>query len=164
MQEHEIRVHYSRVLVDVAAWRFFRRFVRTEVVVDVVFVVGVLALWAVGVLPMSVAGALVALGLGFMLLVAAVGWRYVRLARTKFEGMADPMVVWRFSDSTLATESDLGSMRVPWKAITKVWRFDEVWLLFFGGHGYSTLPTEALSPELRLFVEQRIMANGGKVT
>jgi hypothetical protein len=56
----------------------------------------------------------------------------------------------------LESKSGLGKVELPWTAVKKVWRFPEVWLLFFDGGGYSTLPTAQLDPELRAFILDRI--------
>jgi hypothetical protein len=72
--------------------------------------------------------------------------------------MSDPCVEWSFTDTTLGAKSVLGTVELPWSGVKKIWRFPEVWLVFFEGGGYSTLPTASLAPELQRFILNRISA------
>ncbi len=164
MNTYEIAIRYSQEVVDTAARHFIKRFVGKEAIADLIFLAIVIALWTAGILQGWLAWVLVGGGIALIGLIVLVALRYIRLARSKYQTMTDPTVTWRLTHETLSTESSLGHVQVPWETITKVWQFDEVWLLFFGGQGYSTLPTKAISSEIKAFIEERVVQQGGKVT
>jgi hypothetical protein len=41
------------------------------------------------------------------------------------------VVVWQFTEDHISTRSELATAEISCKLIQKVWRFPEVWLLFF---------------------------------
>ena len=163
---YEIRVCYTEAVVRRAAQRFLARFTRRDVAIGLGAALAGAGAWLGLGLDWPYAAALVGVGLALVALVVLVGLAYVRAAIGKFRAMADSTVLWRFGDDSLATASDLGSVEIRWQAVSEVWRFPEVWLLFFGarGWGYSTLPTDALETEVQDFILARIRANGGKVS
>lgn len=166
MPPYEVRIEYDEATVRLAAWRFLARFARSR---DFLIGLGLLAV-ALGAwlgLRLDFGSVAILLGLAVILIAFAMasGLLYVRAALAKFRALKDPTVVWRFSDEVISTRSDLGQAEIPWRLVTRVLRFPEVWLLFFGpgGYGYSTLPTAGLNAELRDYVVARVRANGGKV-
>jgi hypothetical protein len=74
------------------------------------------------------------------------------------------VVVWRFTEGHISTRSDLATVEISWELIKKVWRFPEVWLLFFSKDNYMTLPLQYVDNELRQFIAAKVTANGGAVT
>jgi hypothetical protein len=77
--------------------------------------------------------------------------------------MAEPVVTFDFSDTGISIRSDLGGGDVSWRAITKVWKFPEAWLLFVAKGSYFTIPTESLTDEVRQFIKQKIKEHGAKI-
>jgi hypothetical protein len=71
--------------------------------------------------------------------------------------------VFRFSDDGVEVVSSLGESRFKWQVVEKIWRFPEVWLLFFSKHHYTTLPLDDLTPELRDFISKKVSDNGGEI-
>ncbi len=159
----EVRVRYSEEILRRASRRFLWRYMGRDAVLGPAGFVLALVLWfGLGVREWYV----VALGgggvlLGGMALLAGALFRSRAVAR--FRQMTDPTVVWHFSDEGLATESELGRVEAPWSAVTKLWRFPEAWLLFFGAGGYSTLPADDLGADVRAFIEARVRDAGGQV-
>lgn len=161
---YRVETEYSEELIRLAARYFLRRFLLPEVVIGGVMVFAAAVALMADATPVWLSWT--AGGLGFMLIAisAFVASRSVRAAREKFAMMGNGRAVWTFSETTLGTKSELGMAEIPWRLVTKVWCFPEVWLLFFGTAGYSTLPTAALSPELQAFILSQVRAGGGKVT
>jgi hypothetical protein len=162
---YEVQVHYTEMLVRKAAHRFLARFARRDVAIGLGGVLAGIGAWLALGLHWPYAVALVGAGLVLIALAVFMSLAYVRSALGKFRALADPVVLWRFGEDSLATTSNLGSAEIRWQVVSEVWRFPEVWLLFFGskGWGYSTLPTDALKPDVQEYILARIQANGGKV-
>jgi hypothetical protein len=163
---YEIKVDYTEQVVKRAAMHFVLRYVRRDTVVGLVMIFFAFGEWVTEQMEGRFA-AMLALG-GFVLIgmISFVGLRYVRSAWAKFRSMNIKQVVWRFDEDFLASDSDLGSVKIRWQQVSAVWRYPEVWLLFLGksGSGYSTLPTESLSSEVREFVLDRIQEKGGRIS
>jgi hypothetical protein len=77
--------------------------------------------------------------------------------------MSKPTAVFEFTDEEISSETDLGSSRMKWKAIKKIWRFPEAWLLFITEWQYITLPIADLTDEIRQFILVKVQEQGGKV-
>ena len=83
---------------------------------------------------------------------------------TALNSMEIPEAQWKFNDEDLCTESDIGKVELYWTGIKKIWRFKEVWLLFYANGSFSTLPLESLNAEALQFVEDRVSECGGEVS
>jgi hypothetical protein len=162
---YEIQVDYTETVVRRAAMHFLTRFVRRDAVIGLAMVCFAFGAWLGLGVDWRFAAVFACVGLALVSIVSFVGLAYVRSAIGRFRAMRVQQVLWRFDNDCLATKSDLGSVEIKWQMVSAVWRFPEVWLLFFGryGSGYSTLPTNALMPEVKEYVLGRIQANGGKV-
>ena len=77
--------------------------------------------------------------------------------------MAEPTVNFGLSDAGILVRSDLGGGDISWRAITKVWVFPEVWLIFVAKGSYITIPTESLTEEARNFIHNKVQEYGGKI-
>ena len=163
---YEVTTLYTEATVRRAAKHFLVRFTRRDAIIGIGAALAGFgsSLWFGLHWPFAVA--LGGLGVALVALVFAVGLLYVRSAIGKFRAMENPTVLWRFNDESIATTSELGSAEIKWRTVSEVWRFPEVWLVFFGasGWGYSTIPTSSLSGEVQEYILGRIKAHGGKIT
>jgi hypothetical protein len=160
---YEVAVPYSEAIARQAARRYFGRLFRRDGLAAIGGLVLALVAWrTLGLDWLAlILGSVSALLLG---LVVAIWFVHTRAALVKVRAMRDPTVVWRLTTDHLSADSELGAMSLRWRSVARVWRFPEVWLLFFrGGHGYSTLPTEPLTAEIRQFIEARVRDSGGRV-
>lgn len=164
MESHQVTVIITREIVQKAARRFVRRYLLRGSASDLVFIGIGLILGLAGVISRELTIAWIIGGLALLILIYVSALNYVRLARSKFVAMTDPHVNYSLTEKTVSTKSDLGSMEAPWRTITEIWKFDDVWLLFFGSHGYSTFPASLVAPEVALFLEKQVRAHGGKVS
>ena len=164
MNSHQATVILTREIVQAAARHFMRRFIVRSSISDIVFVAIGITLGLTGIISRELAIGWTVAGLALIVLILVVALKYVRLAKAKFSSMTDPQITYTCTESTFGTKSCLGSMEVPWKTITQIWKFDDVWLLFFGSHGYSTLPVTLVNKDFASFVEERVKATGGKVS
>ena len=159
----EIRARYSEALINQVTRRFW------------VKVIGWHGFAAVGVMSVLLAYLVVAgdrswyVGaFGTVLVVAvvvgaAVYLLYRRRAISTFRKMADPTVLFAFSDSGFSTRSELGGGDLSWRAVTEVWTFPEAWLVFVSKGVYVTIPSESLNDETRQFIRAKVREHGGKV-
>ncbi len=164
MNSHQVTVVATQEIVQSAARHFMRRFVVRSSISDLVFIGIGITLGLTGIIGREFAIGWIVAGLVLIAMILFIALRYVRLARDKFSAMTDPQITYTFTDSTFGAKSCLGSMEVPWNTITQIWKFDDVWLLIFGNHGYSTLPVKQVDIDVASFVEERVKATGGKVS
>jgi len=166
MESYQVTVVFTRELVQNAARHFLRRFIVRTSISDLVFICIGAILGLTGVISWELAIWWIIAGLAVIALVILVALNYVRSARSKFSAMTDPHVTYLMTENTFGTKSCLGSMEIPWKSITEIWKFDDMWLLSFGvyGYGYSTFPVSLMAFEVASFFEERVKANGGKVS
>ncbi|HYT94329.1 MAG TPA: YcxB family protein [Gemmataceae bacterium] len=162
---HEVAVHYSEGIVRQAARCFLARFIRRDAIIGGGAALLALGAWLGFGFDWPYAAALAGSGFVLVAVVVFVGLAYVRAAVGKFRAMRDPTVLWRFGDESLGTTSELGTVELKWEVVSEVWRFPDVWLLFFGssGWGYSTLPTTSVSPELQEYILSRVTTHGGRI-
>ncbi len=78
--------------------------------------------------------------------------------------MESPQAIWRFTDDAFSVGSDIGQAEFSWRIVKKLWRFDDVWLLFYTNQTYSTLPVGEIPDEVKQFIVDRIRSHGGKVS
>lgn len=159
----EITVEYSKRLIHTATRRFWFRWIGWSGFTAFGFLL-VAFLFLVGTGDRSwytpIAGTILVLGFA----VGTAGYFiYKRRAFSVFDQMKETKATMRFDDEGISVQSDIGSSRIRWKMIRKVWRFPEVWLLFYGNESYSTLPIGTLSDELKGFIVDKVASNGGKV-
>jgi hypothetical protein len=159
----EVPISYSEEIMRVAARRFFFKFVLLDILIAAgIAACGMALMFGLNLVWRYGAG-VCALALFLVVLVTLAGWRYVHASIAKFRSLKSHTILWRFSNETIGAKSDVSSHEFQWSMVSKVWRFREVWLLFFGGAGYSVLPVAGLSPEIREFIVSRVQAAGGTV-
>ena len=164
MESHQVTIVITKECVERAARRFLRRFIIRSSAADLVFVAMGAILGFTGVFSPQLALGWIAAGLGIIALVFLVAWKYVRSSKARFSALTDPQITYRCNESSFGTKSCLGSMEIPWTTISEIWKFDDVWLLFFGNQGYSMFPVSLVALDVASFVEERVKSNGGKVS
>ncbi|MHC4504361.1 MAG: YcxB family protein [Planctomycetota bacterium] len=159
----EVTVEYTEAMIRRAVRRFWTRFLGWDYLAALF--VGLAAFVALLLLGYAgwytvVLGTVVALA---VIVGASAYFVYLKRSMGILKQMESPQAVFRFDEDGVSTQSDLGSSTMRWRAVTKIWRFPEVWLLFFSKRVYVTLPSEGLSPELLQFIAAKVRENGGKV-
>ncbi len=104
--------------------------------------------WIVGVL-----GAVVFLS------VAVISSAYIIILRRFFfrlQSMGKWEATLELMDNSFRVSSGAGNAEVKWTLIRKVWRFHEVWILFFSADEIMTLPVKNLSKENQKFILSRL--------
>ena len=159
---HVVQVDYSPEIVRAGIRRFWFRFAGRDALLGLAGMAASLAAWRVlgrhwlVLLALGVFGALFAISI-------AVFFAQRHRSMGRLRKMGRPTAIWRFSEESIAVESDLGETRLRWSAIEKAWRFPELWILSFSRHDYSILPAGNLSADLRAYIAARIEASGGTV-
>lgn len=163
--EHEVSSSYTDATLRLAARCFLRRMLLRDVIVwGTCGLVGFGALWW---FDLDRSAALLLIG-GPIIVIAVgvfVGLANVRGASAKIRRLKDRKLRWQFRDESFVTKSDTESVEYRWENVVEMWRFSQVWLLFFGPRhwGYSILPTQHVSPELQEYILSRVKAHGGRI-
>ena len=159
----QIQARYTEALVKRAAWCFWTRFIGWHDFVIVAILAGLFVYFLVVGDSSWYVPALGTILVLFMVLGSSVYFVYRHRALSTFRRMGEPTALLSFTDTGVSTRSDLGGGDISWRAITHVWMFPEVWLVFVAKGVYFTIPTESLTDEVRQFIGQKVREHGGKV-
>ena len=160
----EVKVRFTESLVRKSTLRFLSRLVGREGSLAIsACAVGLVFLLTHGPGTMF-DGVLVGVGALVLILFPSIYFLTLRSRLVAFRKMASPDVSFVFDEEGIFSRSDLGSSRVPWQTLQKIWMFPEVWLLFVGKGQFMTLPVEQLDESLRQFVLQRAASAGVKIS
>ena len=91
---------------------------------------------------------------------------YVVLLRRsfwRFNHMHSKSANFTFSDESLTVASDLGKSEMSWRAIKKIWKFPDVWLLFVSKSVFITLPLSDIDASTQEFIAEQTVRHGGRV-
>jgi hypothetical protein len=111
--------------------------------------------WAIGVV-----GTCVLFLLCIRLAVPAIHYRQ-RLGRLNRRLSTRTTIV--LDVDNILIESDLGTSKLPWKLFNKIWKFNDMWLLFPAGYQYFALPITILDEDIQSFIIQQINQHKGKI-
>jgi hypothetical protein len=159
----EVTILYSEDAMRVAARRFFLRFILRDLVIAAVIILFGLALTIGWGVKWHYAAGFCLVAFALVALVSLAGWRYIRNSLARFRSLTNPTIGWHFSNEVIGAKSEQTSNEFKWNMVSKVWRFPEVWLLFFGGAGYSVSPVSGLTSEIKEFIVAQVQATGGNV-
>jgi hypothetical protein len=93
------------------------------------------------------------------------GWiEGARRAKATPQRLADQEIRLKISEEELKFETNDFCSTAKWSAITAIWKFHEIWLLFidYSGH-YTIIPTSPLSDSAKSLMEQKVLENKGRV-
>ena len=107
-------------------------------------------------------------GLGTLVLIsftvmAASYFVHLRRSLSRLRRMKTPEATLELGEERFKVTSDIGSSEIEWSLITNLWCFENVWLLFFSGSEFMTLPVDGISAESRSFIIEKVEANGAKI-
>jgi len=101
--------------------------------------------------------------LGGALVLTWIYSRALRMARFHVAKFGEPQAVYEITDEHLRYETETGSERFPWRAFDAVWRYRDMWLLFYNPVNMLILPADQITPEVGEFIVGKVRENGGKV-
>ena len=84
-----------------------------------------------------------------------------RLTRRFYRAAPHRTIRVVIDDDGVGITTALGATKLAWRNYERVWRCDDVTLLFYGGWNYFAIPTGALPPEAMAFAESRIGSSRG---
>ena len=105
-------------------------------------------------------------GILLLLMMLVLGWSYVWMLRNATSHVAkfgEQQAVYEITDEHLRCETETGSERFPWRAFDAVWRYPDMWLLFYNPVNMLILPADQITPEVGEFIVGKVRENGGKV-
>jgi len=156
---NEIKLHYSEALVREAVrtfvWRSVVRGLGVRVLVAcVVLVVCVAYRWAQGDRGWLV-GVLAATPVFMGLALVALYVAHYRNTVGRFRAMRVPEATLTYTEDQFTLTSVLGSVTLPWSAISEVWKYPRFWLILFSRSGFSTLPLADLDAEAQALIARK---------
>ncbi len=160
---HQVILHYDERLIRRAVLRFWWRMVGIRFLVAMAVLAASLVIlvfdgntsWFVGVLATTLTA-----GIGVMVMLYVVHYRN---ALQRLKAMGQPQATLTLSEATLSTASGAGSSTVPWSAVSELWLFPDLWLLFISKSHFVTLPLCGFTPEAKAFFVERVQTSGGKI-
>ena len=158
-----IKLEYSKLLIKRAIKAYWWRQVGPLFLAVTIFMIGFLIYrivqgdrsWLVGLV-----GAIVLMAVVIMVASYVV---HLKRSLSKLGGMGKPEATLELEDNRFRVSSGAGSSEVEWSLITKVWCFDEAWLLFFSAGEFMTLPIKNMSNENKDFILSKFEKAGAKV-
>jgi YcxB-like protein len=162
--QYEFTVKYSKAILNQAYLEFWKRKHRFDTIISPILLITasyLLFIRDVTDWPMVL---LFAVSLIFTAVVYGSYFIWRKQAMDALNSMKIPEAQWKFTDENLCAKSDIGKVELHWTGIKKIWRFKEVWLLFYANGAFSTLPIDGLDSEALQFVENRVAENGGEIS
>jgi len=111
--------------------------------------------WLVGVLGTVI----------FLAIVTMAASYFVHMGRSlkRLRRMKSPEAFLELGEDKFKVTSDVGSSEIQWSLVQKLWRFENIWLLFFSGGEFMSIPVAELPDEAKSFIEVRLVANGATI-
>lgn len=111
--------------------------------------------WVVGVMATTVV-------LSFVMM-AATYLVHLRRSLERLRRMGAPEATLELGEERFRITSGSGSSEIEWSLVRQVWRFQDVWILFFSAAEFMLLPTAQLPADAREFILTKARSAGGKV-
>jgi hypothetical protein len=83
---------------------------------------------------------------------------------SRLRQMGQPQANLEVSDDRFRIISDLVTTELRWPLIQKIWCYESFWLVFFSRSESMIFPLEDLPEDIRDFIKNKVVENGGKVT
>jgi hypothetical protein len=158
--QYQATLHFSEALMKKAVRAFWWRLTGWKYIVTVLLLgIGLFFLdqksWYFNIVAIIVY-------LGCILPIMVYISHY-RNGMKKFKAVKDHQVIMTAEEETFTLQSALGHSTLKWSAIQKVWQYPEFWLIFYSKAQFNTLPIRDISPDMQQFIQQQIVAVGGKI-
>jgi len=161
---HEMTVTYNEEVIEKATKYFWKKYCGRELKWGVLILAASIIMWSIFNIHEWYVTTLMALSIIFFVVIFSAYFVYKRRVLHILNSMEKPSAIWKFSEKSFSMESDVGRAEYKWGVLHKVWRFPEVWLLFFSNQNYSTLPTATLSPQVESFIVEKLKSENIKIT
>lgn len=160
---YEVSVRYDESVINEGAALFWLKKLRGLFLLTVAFGLAVAVLTYRGALEVWFGSVFVSLGLVLALIMYA-GFRSLRSrSMAVFREMESKITLWTFTESALSTRNDIGVAEIKWKLLSGLIKADKVWLLLYKNGSYSVFPVIDVELPIRDFIEDRVVAHGGKI-
>lgn len=111
--------------------------------------------WLVGLLAAIVALSIAVLTASYLV--------HLRRALLRLSRMKKPEATLELTENRFCVASDVGKSEFEWSIIKQVWKFEEVWLLFFSAGEFMTLPTNDIPERHKEFIIRNLKESGAKI-
>ncbi|KTD46991.1 hypothetical protein Lrub_1913 [Legionella rubrilucens] len=160
---HQITLTYDESMVRKAIFRFWKR------TVGLVYPVALIMMTLIFLILLYQGnrswwiGALGAVLLISFLMILTLYLVHFRNAWHKFREMGSPVASFIVAENSATISSSAGTSTFPWSAIKEVWRYDDLWLLFFSKSQFMTFPSAQVSEEVQDYILHHIQQAGGRI-
>ena len=161
---YEVKAEYSRTLVRKTAWRLMWKQFGWNSVFMWICMGGTLVLlvWLGG--PGWLIGAFATMLILSSLVPVLVLELVDRRMRDWLGQMEAVVVQWVFDDEGIAASFDGVTTTYQWRAVERLWRFPEAWVIGVGEGGRSILPLTCLTDEIQQFIMEKLKDSVGKIS
>jgi hypothetical protein len=154
---------YDRALIESATKSFWFRYCGKDVIICILMLSVAGFIWFGMKSHSWITATFLSLSIVFLFILIAIYIVYKKRALKTFEQMGSESVEWCFDDISFSVKSDIGSAEFKWVAIKKLWKFKDVWLMFYANSAYSTLPIKDMPEDIKTYIQKNITAHGGKI-
>jgi hypothetical protein len=152
--EHEITVKYTLETIEASVWHQWLNLIgRSGFLLLIVLIIVFSCLLFIGT-TRWLTGFFAAVLLIYGGIIAFGYFRLRAFSMTRFRKMESPTATFRFNDKGVSVEADTGGTEIAWKLVDKILQTPKVWIILVAGGGM-TLPTDALTDELKAFILER---------
>lgn len=162
--EYEFTVKYSKAILNRAYLEFWKKKHGFDAVLSVILLLVASYIFFFMQVTEWYVMVFFTIALIFTIAVYSLYFIWRRQALSTLDTMKTPEARWKITDANIQTESDVGKVELNWTSIKKIWRFKEIWLLFYANGTFSTLPTQGLDADALGFMENKVAENGGKIS
>jgi hypothetical protein len=162
----EAKLRFTEPLLREAVRAFVVRAVLRQLGISFFVVIAVLIAVLAYLISQHDRGWMVGFLIAFFIFVAvfptAIYMAHLRSSMGRFRRMRVPEATFGYDEHNFTMTSELGSVTLPWSAITEVWRYPRFWLLLFSRSQFVTLPLDCLDDQARAFITRKTAETSSK--
>lgn len=163
--QRELTITYTDDLIRRGAKRFLGRQLGPKAFIILA------VLWAAGAYMYTdayggdpwLSGAVIGAAAVLTIIILSIHIYIPRRRIAAFSKLPNKEYLFSFTEDHLGITSPLGHVKTPWDTVDKLWKFTDTWLLIYKGGWFTTFPADRLDEELRVWLENKIKSNGGRV-
>jgi hypothetical protein len=112
--------------------------------------------WVVGVMATTVVLSFVMMGATYLV--------HLRRSLERLRRMGEPKATLELGEERFRITSGSGSSEIEWSLVRQIWRFQDVWILFFSASEFMLLPTAALPADAQALILEKAKTAGARVS
>jgi hypothetical protein len=161
--EHQVTVRYDEQIINAAAKNLWFKAISHNVLIGFLIMLVGLALWFLLDSKTWLTATLISLSAVLIMMTIAMFFVFRGRSLKIYRQMESPTALWTFTEEGFSSKSDVGGSEYKWRIVKKLYKFKTCWLLMYVNRTYSILPLADIPENVREFIEQQVLANGGKI-